>query len=41
MNNAIDSILFIDTPEQQYVVIEGMLQSTRLEDNMKTIGIDQ
>ena len=41
MNKAIDSIPFIDTFEHQYVVIKGMLQSTRLEDHMKTIGIYQ
>ena len=41
MNKAIDSILYIDTFEQQYVVINGMLQSPRLEDHMKTIDIDQ
>ena len=39
MNKAINSILYIDTFEQQYVVIKGMLQSSRLEDHMKTIGI--
>ena len=41
MNKFIDYILSIDTFEQQCVVIKGMLQSTRLEDHMKTIGIDQ
>ena len=41
MNKAIDSILSIDTFEQQCVVIKCMLQSSRLEDHMKTIGIDQ
>ena len=40
MNKSIDCILYIDTFEQQCVVIKGMLQSPRLEDNMKTIGID-
>ena len=40
-NKAIDSILSIDTFEQQYVVIKFMLQSPRLEYHMKTIGIDQ
>ena len=39
-NNAIDYILSIDTFEQQCVVIKGILQSSRLEDYMKTIGID-
>ena len=41
LNKAIDSILSIDTFEQQCVVIKGMLQSPRLEYHMKTIGIDQ
>ena len=41
LNKAIDSILSIDTFEQQCVVIKFMLQSSRLEDHMKTIGIDQ
>ena len=41
MNKAIDSILSIDTFEQQCVVIKGMLKSPRLEDHMHTIGIDQ
>ena len=40
MNNAIDYILSIDTFEQKRVVIKGILQSPRLEDHMKTIGID-
>ena len=41
LNKAIDSILYIETFEQQYFVIEFMLKSPRLEDNMKTIDIDQ
>ena len=41
LNKAIDYILSIDTFEQQCVVIKYMLQSPRLEDHMKTIGIDQ
>ena len=41
MNKAIYSILYIDTFEQQCVVIKGMLQSPRLEDHMQTIGIDK
>ena len=40
-NKAIYTILSIDTFEQQCVVIKCMLQSSRLEDHMKTIGIDQ
>ena len=39
LNKAIDSILSIDTFEQQCVVIKCMLQSSRLEDHMNTIGI--
>ena len=41
LNKAIDSILSIGTFEQKCVVIKCMLQSSRLEDHMKTIGIDQ
>ena len=41
LNKAINYILYIDTFEQQCVVIKCMLQSSRLEDHMKTIGIDQ
>ena len=41
LNKAIYSILSIDTFEQQYVMIKCMLQSSRLEDYMKTIGIDR
>ena len=41
LNEAIDSILSINTFEQHCVVIKCMLQSSRLEDHMKTIGIDQ
>ena len=41
LNKVIDSILSINTFEQQCVVIKCMLQSSRLEDHMKTIGIDQ
>ena len=41
LNKAIDSTLYIDTFEQQCVVIKCMLKSSRLEDHMKTIGIDQ
>ena len=41
MNKAIGSILYIETFEQQCVVSKVMLQSPRLEDNLKTIGIDQ
>ena len=41
LNKAIDSILSIDTFEQQCVVIKCMVQSPRLEDHMNTIGVDQ
>ena len=41
LNKVIDSILSINTFEQKCVVIKCMLQSSRLEDHMKTIGIDQ
>ena len=41
LKKVIDSILSIYTFEQQCVVIKCMLQSSRLEDHMKTIGIDQ
>ena len=41
MTKVIDYIGSIDTCEQQYVVMKGMLESTRLKDHMKTVGIDQ
>ena len=41
LNKAIDYILYIDTFEQQCILIIGMLQSPRLEYHMKTIGVDQ
>ena len=41
LNKAIDSSLSIETFEQQCVVIKCMLQSSRIEDHMKTIGIDR
>ena len=41
MNKGIDYILFVETFEQQYVASKGMLQSPRLEDHTKNIGIDQ
>ena len=41
LNKAIDSVLSIDTFEQQCVVIKCMLQSSRLEDHLKNICIDQ
>ena len=41
MTKVIDSVLSIDTFEQQCVVLKVMLQSTRLKDHVQTIGIDQ
>ena len=41
MTNVIDSILSINAFEQQCFVLKGMLQSPRLKDPLKTIGIDQ
>ena len=41
LNKEIDSILYIDRFEKICVVIKSMLQSSRLEYYMKTIGIDQ
>ena len=41
MTKVIDSILYIDTFEQQFVVLKIMLQSPRLEYHVRTIGIDQ
>ena len=39
MTKVIDYFFSIDTFEQQCVVLKGMLQSTRLKDNVQTIGI--
>ena len=41
MTKEIDSILLIDTLEQQYFVLKGMLRSPRLKDHVNTGGIDQ
>ena len=41
MTNVIDSILSIDTFKQQGTMRKGILQSSSLKNNMKTIGIDQ
>ena len=41
MTKVIDYTPSIDIFEQQCFVIKGMLQSPRLKDHMKTIGIDQ
>ena len=40
MTKVIDSVLSIDTFEQQCVVFKGMLQSPRLKNHVQTIGID-
>ena len=40
-NNLIDYVLSIDTFEQQYVMLKGMLQSPRLKYRIHTIGTDQ
>ena len=41
MTKVIDSVISIDTFEQQCVVLKGILQSLRLNDHVHTIGIDQ
>ena len=41
MTKVIDSVLSIDTFEQQYVVLKVILKSPRLKDQVQTIGIDQ
>ena len=41
LKKVLDSILSINAFEQQCVVIKCLLQSSRLEDHMETIGIDQ
>ena len=41
MTKVIDYVILIDTFDQKRVVLEGMLQSRRLKDYVKTIGIDQ
>ena len=41
LNKVIDSVLSINAIEQKCVVIKCMLQSSRLDDHMKTIGIEQ
>ena len=40
MTKVVDYILSIDTFEQQFVVLKGMLQSPRLKYIIKTIGIE-
>ena len=41
LTEVIDSVLSIDTSEQQRVVIKGMLQSLCLKYHVQTIDIDQ
>ena len=41
MTKVVDSILSVDTFEQQFAVLKGMLQCLRLNYHMETIGIDQ
>ena len=41
MTNVIDYVLLVDTFEQQYVVLKGMLQSPRIKYYVQTISIDQ
>ena len=41
MTKVIDSVLSINTIEQQFIMLKGMLQLTRLHDHTQTIGIDQ
>ena len=41
ITKVIDSVFSIDTFELQYIVLKCVLQSPRLKDPMKTIGIDQ
>ena len=40
MTKMIDSVLSIDTFEQQFFVLKGMLQSPKLKYHVQTIGID-
>ena len=40
-NKVVDSVLRIDTFEQQFVLLKDMLQSPCLKDHVNTIGIDQ
>ena len=41
MNKTIDSVLSIDTSEQQCVVLKGILKPPRFKNHVQTIGIDQ
>ena len=40
MTKVIDYVLSVDTFEQQWVMLKGMLQFPRLKDRVQTIGID-
>ena len=41
MTKVIDCVISIDNFEQQCVVLKGVLQSPRIKDHVKTIGVDQ
>ena len=41
ITKVVDYVLSIGTFEQQCVVLKGVLQSLRLKDHVKTIGVDQ
>ena len=41
MTKVIDNVIYIDTSEEQCVVLNGMLQSPRLKYHVHAIGIDQ
>ena len=41
MTKVIDYVIYIDKFEQNCVALKGMLQTLRLKDHMKNIGIDQ
>ena len=41
MTKVIDSVILIDTFEQQYIVLKGILKPLRLNDHVQTISIDQ
>ena len=41
MTKVVDSILSVDTFEQQCFLLKGMLQSPRLKDHIQTIVIEQ
>ena len=41
ITKVVDSVFFIDTFEQQFVVLRGILKSPHLKNHVQTIGIDQ